>query len=83
MFCIADVTHALQSFQAPSAGTSNCIVLVYSLGCHLEYWSRRERGIVEMKNKTPDDLDNAVEKKLNMYACVKMPERGREVWYET
>lgn len=32
-----------------------------------------------MKNKTPDDLDNAVAKKLNMYAClyacVKMPER--------
>lgn len=36
-----------------------------------------------MKNKAPDDLDNAVAKKLNMYACVKMPERGRGAWYET
>lgn len=39
-----------------------------------------------MKNKTPDDLDNAVAKKLNMYvhmyACVKMPEReSRGAWY--
>lgn len=23
-----------------------------------------------MKNKTPDDLDNAVAKKLNMYVCM-------------
>lgn len=40
-----------------------------------------------MKNKTPDDLDNAVAKKLNMYvcmyACVKMPERvgAGGAWY--
>lgn len=36
-----------------------------------------QNDIVEMKNKKPDDLDNAVAKKLNMYACIKMRKGDR------